>query len=96
MQWSKQHDILLAKEIVAMEACDHKKGSNKIGKIWTDIAVSLEVMKVKRKMEKVTAEDIKKMALERMGQTKKRKEDVKNIHQSQRETEEMDLMQLNF
>ena len=54
------------------------------------------MMKVKRKMEKVTAEDIKKMALERMGQTKKRKEDVKNIHQSQRETEEMDLMQLNF
>ena len=42
MQWSKQHDILLAREVLAMEACNYKKGSNEIGKIWTDIAASLK------------------------------------------------------
>ena len=57
MQWSKQHDILLAKEIVAMEACDHKKGSNKIGKIWTDIAVSLEEICVREKAAEESRSD---------------------------------------
>ena len=144
MQWSKQHDILLAREVLAMEACNYKKGSNEIGKKWTDIAASLktnqeinykpnlsqrgvrerfallqtrfkekekeeqkasgispeqdeldvlleeicEREKVaeesrsdeskKKEMEKVTAEDIRKVALERVGQTMKRKEGMED------------------
>lgn len=139
MQWTKGHDVLLCREVLALEPYKHKKGSSEAGRIWTDIAQSLkscqqiefkknlsqravrerftllqakfkekeneemrssgispeqdeldvlleeitEREKVskeskenadeKRENDKTTAEEIRKQAMERMGQTKKRK-----------------------
>ncbi|XP_044166330.1 uncharacterized protein LOC122950339 [Acropora millepora] len=42
MYWTKAHDTLLCREILALEPYKHKKGSNEAGKIWTDIAQSLK------------------------------------------------------
>ena len=41
MYWTKPHDTLLCREVLALEPYKHKKGSNEAGKIWTDIAQSL-------------------------------------------------------
>ncbi|CAH3114323.1 unnamed protein product [Pocillopora meandrina] len=42
MYWTKAHDTLLCREVLALEPYKHKKGSNEAGKIWTDIAQSLK------------------------------------------------------
>ena len=42
MYWTKGHDTLLCREVLALEPYKHKKGSNEAGKIWTDIAQSLK------------------------------------------------------
>ncbi|CAH3157413.1 unnamed protein product [Pocillopora meandrina] len=126
MYWTKAHDTLLCREVLALEPYKHKKGSNEAGKIWTDIAHSqgeifllqtrykekereetrasgispeqdeLDVLleeiterekaaeenreDVNRKKEndKVTAEEMRKQAMERMSQTKKRKNQEDN------------------
>ena len=41
MQWTRKHDILLARKIVAQEPIKHKKGSIKSGRIWTQISHGL-------------------------------------------------------
>ena len=41
MHWTKAHDILLCREVLALEPYKHNlKSSNEAGKIWTDIAQS--------------------------------------------------------
>ena len=42
MHWTKAHDTLLCREVLALEPYKHKKGSNEAGKIWTDISQSLK------------------------------------------------------
>ena len=42
MYWTKVHDTLLCREVLALELYKHKKGSNEAGKIWTDVAQSLK------------------------------------------------------
>ena len=42
MQWTKAQDVLLCRQVLALEPYKHKKGSNEAGKIWTDIAQSLK------------------------------------------------------
>ena len=37
MHWTKDHDVMLCKEIIVVELYKHKKGSNEAGKIWTEI-----------------------------------------------------------
>ena len=144
MYWTKAHDTLLCREVLALEPYKHKKGSNEAGKIWTDIAQSLkncqqlkfkqnlsqravrerfsllqtrykekereetrasgispepdeldvlleeiterekaaeenrEDVNRKKENDKVTAEEMRKQAMERMSQTKKRKNQEDN------------------
>jgi len=42
MQWTKNHDVLLCREVLALEPYRPKKGSCEAGKIWSDIAQSLK------------------------------------------------------
>ena len=42
MYWTKAHDTLLCREVLALEPYKYKKGSNEAGKIWTDMAQSLK------------------------------------------------------
>ena len=42
MQWTKAQDVLLCRQVLALEPYKHKKGSNEARKIWTDIAQSLK------------------------------------------------------
>lgn len=137
MQWTREHDILLCREVLGLQVYKHKKGTNEAGRLWEEIAKKLrgfetvrfksnlsqravrerfnliqgrfkenEKMELaasgisvpeqdeldallediaererdaiaeaneKKGQEKATAEDIRNQALERMGQTKKRK-----------------------
>ena len=137
MQWTREHDILLCREVLALEVYKHKKGTNEAGRLWDEIAKNLRGCQTvrfksnlsqravrerfnliqgrfkenektelaasgisvpeqdeldvllediaererdaiaeaseKKGQEKATAEDIRNQALERMGQTKKRK-----------------------
>ena len=41
MEWSSAHDVLLCREVRCQEPYVHKKGSNDRGKVWSDIADSL-------------------------------------------------------
>ena len=43
MHWTKAHDTLLRKGVLALEPYKHKKGSNEAGEIWTDSSVSEEL-----------------------------------------------------
>ena len=45
MTWCKNKDILLCKEVLALQPYKHKKGSHEAGKIWTSIANSLKACK---------------------------------------------------
>ena len=38
MHWTRAHDTLLSREVLALEPYRQKKGSNEAGKIWTDLA----------------------------------------------------------
>ncbi|KAK2547243.1 hypothetical protein P5673_032908 [Acropora cervicornis] len=88
MQWTREHDILLCREVLALEVYKHKKGTNEAGRLWDEIAKNLRGCQTdiaererdaiaeaseKKGQEKATAEDIRNQALEKMGQTKKRK-----------------------
>ena len=137
MQWTREHDILLCREVLALELYKHKKGTSEAGRLWDEIAKNLGGCQTvrfksnlsqravrerfnliqgrfkenektelaasgisvpeqdeldlllediaererdgiakaseKKSQEKATAEDIRNQALERMGQTKKRK-----------------------
>ena len=137
MQWTREHDILLCREVLALEIYKYKKGTNEAGRLWNEIAKNLGGCQTvrfksnlsqravrerfnliqgrfkenektelaasgisvpeqdeldlllediaererdgiakaseKKGQEKATAEDIRNQALERMGQTKKRK-----------------------
>ena len=137
MQWTREHDILLCREVLALEIYKYKKGTNEAGRLWDEIAKNLGGCQTvrfksnlsqravrkrfnliqgrfkenektelaasgisvpeqdeldlllediaererdgiakaseKKGQEKATAEDIRNKALERMGQTKKRK-----------------------
>ena len=42
MNWTKDHDVMLCREIIVVEPYKHNKGSNEAGKIWTEIAQSLK------------------------------------------------------
>lgn len=42
MQWTKNHDVLLCREVLALEPYKPKKGSCEAGKIWSDTAQSLK------------------------------------------------------
>ena len=41
MEWSEAHDILLCREIRFKEPYQHRKGSSDRGKVWSEIAESL-------------------------------------------------------
>ena len=45
MQWTKGHDVLLYREVLALEPYKNKKGSSEAGRIWTDITQSLKSCK---------------------------------------------------
>ena len=41
MQWTREHDILLCREVLALEVYKHKKGTNEAGRLWDEIAKNL-------------------------------------------------------
>ena len=41
MQWTREHDILLCREVLALELYKHKKGTNEAGRLWDEIAKNL-------------------------------------------------------
>ena len=41
MQWTREHDILLCREVLALEIYKHKKGTNEAGRLWDEIARNL-------------------------------------------------------
>lgn len=41
MDWTEKHDVLLCREIIVSEPFKFKKGSLEKGKVWTDVAESL-------------------------------------------------------
>ena len=41
MQWTREHDILLCREVLALEVYKHNKGTNKAGRLWDEIAKNL-------------------------------------------------------
>ena len=34
MQWTREHDILLCREVLALEVYKHTKGTNEAGRLW--------------------------------------------------------------
>lgn len=41
MQWTREHDIFLCREVLALEVQKHKKGTNEAGRLWDEIAKNL-------------------------------------------------------
>ena len=41
MQWTREHDILLCREVLALEIYKYKKGTNEAGRLWDEIAKNL-------------------------------------------------------
>ena len=41
MQWTREHDILLCRDVLALEVYKHKKGTNEAGRLWDEIAKNL-------------------------------------------------------
>ena len=41
MQWTGEHDILLSREVLALEVDKHKKGTNEAVRLWDEITESL-------------------------------------------------------
>ena len=41
MQWTREHDILLCREVLALEVYKHTKGTNEAGRLWDEIAKNL-------------------------------------------------------
>ena len=41
MQLTREHDILLCREVLALEIYKHKKGTNGAGRLWDEIAKNL-------------------------------------------------------
>ena len=40
-QWTREHDILLCREVLALEVYKHTKGTNEAGRLWDEIAKNL-------------------------------------------------------
>ena len=45
MEWTRDHDILLLREMLACDIFHHKKGSPDRGRIWDEIADRLNATK---------------------------------------------------
>ena len=41
MHWTREHDILLCRGVLALEVYKHKKGTNEAGQLWDEIAKNL-------------------------------------------------------
>ena len=41
MKWTEKHDVVLCREVLVVEPFKFKKGSVEKGKVWTEIAASL-------------------------------------------------------
>ena len=42
MQWTREHDILLCREVLALEVYKNKKETNEAGRLWDEIAKNLK------------------------------------------------------
>ena len=87
MHWTRKHDILLSREVLALEVYKHKKNKmNLIDVLLEDIAErerdAIAEASKKKGQEKATAEDIRNQALERMG--KQRNENLKTAKSQRR------------